>query len=73
MRCRLLTGDRNLRYEAEERGLEVNGSIWVIRMLVESDNVTAMKGIKLLEKLKTANSNLPFDEIEKLIKKWQMA
>jgi hypothetical protein len=27
------------------------------------------KGIKLLEKLKTVNNNLPTDEIEKLIKR----
>lgn len=67
--CRLLTGDRNLRYEAEESGLEVNGSIWVIRQLVEANIIKQPKGIELLEKLKIMNSNLPFDEIDKLIKK----
>ena len=72
LECRLLTGDKNLRCEAEDSGLVVNGSIWVIRMLVEGNNVTAQKGIELLEKLKTVNSNLPFDEIDKLIKKWQI-
>jgi rRNA-processing protein FCF1 len=72
LECRLLTDDKNLRFEAEESGLVVNGSIWVIRMLVESKTVTMVKGIELLEKLKTVNSNLPFDEIDKLIKKWQI-
>lgn len=52
MRCRLLNGDRNLRYEAEESGLEVNGSIWIIRQLIEGNIIKLSKGIKLLEKLK---------------------
>ncbi len=69
LECRLLTGDKNLRCEAEESGLVVNGSIWVIRMLVESNMVTMLKGIELLEKLKRVNNNLPVDEIEKLIKR----
>jgi len=72
LECRLLTGDKNLRCEAEESGLVVNGSIWVIRMLVEGNMVTMVQGIELLEKLKTVNKNLPVSEIEKLIKKWQI-
>jgi len=72
LKCRLITGDKNLRSEAEESGLEVNGSIWVIRMLVEGNSVTTQKGIELLKKLKTVNNNLPFDEIDKLIKKWKI-
>lgn len=71
LKCKLLTGDKNLRSEAEEQGLEVNGSIWVIRTLVESNIILPAVAVVLLEKLKIINQSLPKDEIEKLIKKYK--
>ena len=68
----MLTGDKNLRTEAEENGLEVHGSIWVVMMIVEAKLLSAPKGIELYEKLKTVNDSLPKDEIDKLIKKLKM-
>lgn len=71
LKCRLVTGDKNLRNEAEEQGLEVNGSLWVIRTLVETKIITPTSGAELLEKLKTVNDSLPKEEIDKLIKKYK--
>ena len=34
LKCMILTGDKNLRLEAESRGLEVHGVLWVIKTLV---------------------------------------
>lgn len=70
LKCRLLTGDKNLRSEAKEQGLEVNGSLWVIRTLIETKIISPAVGAELLEKLKKVNDSLPKDEIEKLIKKY---
>jgi len=69
LECPLLTGDAKLRNEATDQGIPVHGSLWVIRMMVESNVVTANAGIEFLEKLKVTNDRLPLDEIEKLIKK----
>ncbi len=69
LKCTLLTGDKNLRNEAEGNGLEVHGSIWVVVMLIETKLLTNIKGIELFEKLKIVNDGLPKDEIDKLIKK----
>jgi len=69
LRCKLLTGDKSLRSEAEENGLEVHGSIWAVTMIVETKPLSAAKGIELFEKLKIVNDGLPKEEIEKLIKK----
>lgn len=71
LKCRLVTGDKNLRSEAEEQGLEVNGSLWVIRTLVETKIITPVLAIGLLEKLTTVNDSLPKEEIDKLIKKYK--
>ena len=69
LKCPLLTGDAKLRSESIDQGITVYGSLWVIRMMVESKVVTANAGIEFLEKLKVSNDRLPLDEIEKLIKK----
>lgn len=69
LKCHLLTGDKSLRSEADENGLEVHGIIWVVMMIVEENLLSAEKGIKLYEKLKIVNDILPKEEIEKLIKK----
>jgi len=71
MNCPLLTGDRKLRTEAENQGIEVHGTIWVIERLVEKNLIEMAKGIHLLETLKQVNSSLPFDDIDKLIKKYR--
>lgn len=69
LKCPLLTGDAKLRSEAADQGITVHGSLWAIRMMVESKVVTAHAGIEFLEKLKVSNDRLPKEEIEKLIKK----
>lgn len=69
--CPLLTGDRKLRLEAENQGVEVHGTIWVIERLVEQNLINVERGVYLLETLKQANSSLPLDAINKLIEKYR--
>ncbi len=69
LKCPLLTSDAKLRSEANEQGIKVHGSLWVIQMMVEIKVVTANAGIEFLERLKVSNDRLPLDEIDKLIKK----
>ena len=68
LNCSLLTGDKKLRKEAEELGIEVHGSIWVIDTLVQRGLIDSKKGVKLLKLLKQLNTSLPFEEIDKLIR-----
>jgi len=67
--CPLLTGDKKLRNEAEDMGIEVHGSIWVIENLIENEFADKIVGIKLLESLKKVNLSLPHDSIDNLIKR----
>ena len=68
LKCTLLTCDNKLKIEAVGHGLEVHGSIWVLTELVEHKIISKPKGIELLELMKTVNTRLPVDEIDKLIK-----
>ena len=67
LNCPLLTGDRKLRNEAEDFGLEVHGTLWVIDTLVEKEKIDKKKGIEMLNALKEENPMLPVDEIVKMI------
>ena len=66
--CPLLTGDKKLRNEAEEMGIEVHGSIWVIEILLENNLIRKSIGIEFLESLKLVNGSLPYDKIDNLIR-----
>jgi predicted nucleic acid-binding protein len=72
LRCPLLTCDDKLRKEAIDNGIEVHGSIWVLTELQNKKIIDKKKTIELLEELKTVNTRLPFDEIDKIIKQLKM-
>ena len=69
LNCPMLTGDSRMREIAENMGIEVHGSIWVIDELISSDLISKGKAIELFEQLLETNSWLPRNEIEKRINK----
>jgi predicted nucleic acid-binding protein len=68
LKCALLTCDNKLRIEAQSKGLEVHGSIWVLSELIEQNVISKSKGVELLELMKVVNARLPLEDIDKLIK-----
>jgi uncharacterized protein YeeX (DUF496 family) len=50
----------------------VHGSIWVLTELEKKKIIGTQKTIELLENLKIVNTRLPFDEIDKIIKRLKM-
>jgi predicted nucleic acid-binding protein len=69
LNCALLTCDNALRKEAIHLGLEVHGSLWVIEEFRKENLKTNNECIGLYDQLKTINTRLPLDEIDRLIKK----
>lgn len=69
--CRILTGDRQLRNRAEERGITVSGILYVFDQLVEHGLITPPKAAEKLEALFRINPRLPKREIEARLEKWQ--
>jgi predicted nucleic acid-binding protein len=67
LKCPLLTCDDKLRKEAFDHGIEVHGSIWVLTELEKQNIIGKQKTLELLEQLKTVNSRLPHDELDKII------
>lgn len=69
--CRILTGDRQLRNRAEERGITVSGILYVFDQLVEHGVISLAEAAQKLGALLRINPRLPKREIEIRIEKWQ--
>ena len=69
--CRILTGDRQLRNQAEERGITVSGILYVFDLLVEHALIQPLEAAQKLEALFRINPRLPKREIEVRIEKWR--
>jgi predicted nucleic acid-binding protein len=67
--CPLLSGDGDLRKEAQDNGLTVFGSLWVIAQLVEQLICTPQTGVLLLKRLERCNPRLPKKKMEELIER----
>ena len=69
--CRILTGDRQLRNRAEQRGIKVSGILYVFDQLVEHGLLSHEEAAKRLSALFRINTRLPKGEIEARIEKWK--
>jgi len=62
-KTRLLTGDKRLKKAAKEEGVEVNGIIWVIDLMIE-ESLLSLDGARVAyEKMEADGSRLPWKEI----------
>ena len=67
LKCIILTGDKNLRLEAESYGLEVHEVLWILQTWVELKIISRNHAIMAIEKLKSINPSLPQVELISLI------
>lgn len=66
----LITGDRRLRKAAEEQGVRVHGTLWVLDQLVErgTPKQTAAQAIK---QMLAEGRRLPIAECKKRLNRWE--
>ncbi|MCZ7652241.1 MAG: hypothetical protein M5U13_14180 [Thermoanaerobaculia bacterium] len=67
----LLTGDAALRALAEEWGLEVHGTLWLLDRLVEFELVPKLEAATALERICAAGGRLPADEVASRLARWR--
>ncbi len=65
----MLTCDTKLRKEANDNGIEVHGSVWVLLALEKEKLIGKQRMIALLEQIKLVNNRLPMVEIDKIMKR----
>jgi predicted nucleic acid-binding protein len=66
----LLTGDKRLRSLAEQKGITVCGTLWILDQLVITENLTKQEAYTFLQQLQLKNKRLPVDECEQRLKLW---
>ena len=72
VRCPLLTGDEKLREAAEREQVDVRGTLWVIERLF-TERILDYQGVNdAYEKMKREMRRLPWDEIERQLKKMKL-
>ncbi len=65
--CSLLTGDKNLRKAANQEGVQVHGTIWLVSEMLREKIVQPAVARTAFKKMKDAGSRLPWDEVDKLL------
>jgi predicted nucleic acid-binding protein len=70
LNCPLITGDLDLRVAAEQEGVEVHGTLWILDKFVEMKIVTPKTASSSLQKMRAAGRRLPKDECQKRIDMW---
>lgn len=68
----LLTGDGNLRRDAQKSGVKVRGILFIFDLLVENKIITKQTASNKLKELIEGNVRLPRTECERRIAIWEM-
>ncbi len=67
----ILTSDRPLRKEAEAKGFEVHGVLWLFDQLINQSIITQPIAVEKMTELMRVNTWLPKNECMKRIEKWK--
>jgi len=66
----LLTGDQRLRRAAEMEKIEVHGTLWLMDRMHHEDIITTKNMEKAYDLMRDAKRRLPWDEVDKQLKKF---
>jgi predicted nucleic acid-binding protein len=64
---KLLSGDGDLRKEAQQQGVKVYGSLWAIQQMVEQNHCSRKEGRLFLHRLTHSNPRLPKKVVEEML------
>jgi predicted nucleic acid-binding protein len=67
----LLTGDRHLRQAAEQEGVWVHGTLWLLDQMVERSVIAPWDAAEALLLMKEGRRRLPVEEIDRRLRRWR--
>ena len=67
----LLTGDRRLRALAEQSGVEVHGTLWLLERMITHELIAPSQAVAALDAMLGAGSRLPAAEVQKFKRRRQ--
>lgn len=67
----LLTGDRHLRQAAEQEGVRVHGTLWLLDEMVERSVLEPVKAAEALLRMREGFRRLPAEEVDRRLRRWR--
>ncbi|MDD4650858.1 MAG: hypothetical protein PHQ34_01380 [Methanothrix sp.] len=67
----LLTGDEALRKAAQEEGVVVHGTLWLLDVMVKEGAISKAEGYRSLELMSNAGRRLPKKEVSARMNSWR--
>jgi predicted nucleic acid-binding protein len=68
-KCPLLTGDLRLRSAAQDEGIEMHGTLWLIEQMVRAGTITVRQAETGYARMREAGRRLPWNEVEQQLRK----
>lgn len=65
--CPLLTGDQDLKAAAQAEDVPVNGTVWLLQMMVENHLLSVDEAITALTLMKESKRRLPWADAERIL------
>jgi predicted nucleic acid-binding protein len=65
--CPLLTGDKDLRAAAENEGVDVCGTLWLVTEMVRTQKISTHVARAAYQRMRDSGRRLPWDEAERLL------
>jgi predicted nucleic acid-binding protein len=63
--CPLLTGDKNLRWAAEQENIEVKGTLWIVEAMITQQIINVQTARKAYDSMKLKGRRLPWELAER--------
>jgi hypothetical protein len=63
-KCPLLTGDLRLRTAAQEQGIEMHGTLWLIEQMVKAEMITVKEAEAAYAKMRHVGRRLPWNDVD---------
>lgn len=67
-KCPLLSGDKRLRKAAENEGVIVKGTLWLVNELITQNIISISKAQEAFGRMQAADRRLPWDKVDLLLK-----
>jgi hypothetical protein len=65
--CPLITGDGKLRKLAREEGVELKGTIWIVRQMIKAGLISCEDAQAAFDIMKSSERRLPWDKAAEMI------
>lgn len=66
----LVTGDRDLRQAAETEGVEVHGTLWLLKTMVLQSVLAKPRAREALQQMRSSDRRLPERDCRRLLEEW---